>query len=302
VAGADSLVSVVIPVFNGARFVEKAVASVKAQTIKDVEILIVDDGSTDGTQAILAELHDRLGITWFQLDHGGPARSRNRGIAAARGEFLALLDCDDVWLPDKLEAQLTVMRRNADVGVVHTDYEVVDETGVVLERVKARESAEPLVQAFVGGHTALPSTLLIRRDVLVKAGALNPDLYGSEDSDLTIRLYAAARFDCVDRPLVRKLQRGHGYRDMAFDEATHREKVLISRERFLMGLERMAPFTPAQRAALDREWANYYLARGRAADRSGQFADARRFYWLAIKKEPFRLRSYTRWLRAAVRA
>ena len=78
------LVSVVIPVFNGAPFVSKAVESVRAQTIKEVEIIVVEDGSTDGTQAVLADLQQTMGITWFQQDHGGPARSRNRGIAAAR--------------------------------------------------------------------------------------------------------------------------------------------------------------------------------------------------------------------------
>ncbi|MBI4402275.1 MAG: glycosyltransferase [Nitrospirae bacterium] len=294
----DPVVSVVIPVFNGAPFVAKAVASVRAQSVKDVEILVVDDGSTDGTQAVLAGLQQSMGITWFQQDHGGPARSRNKGIAAARGEFVALLDCDDVWLPDKLEAQLALMRNRPEVGVVHTDYEVVDQNGMVLERVAARHSEEPLVRAFAGGHTALPSTLLVRRDVMEKVGALNPELYGSEDSDLTIRLYAATRFDCVDRVLVRKLQRGHGYRDMAFDEAMHRERVLSSRERFLVGLEHMQPLTAEQRAALDREWANYFLARGSAADRSGRRAEARKFYWQAIRKAPFRLRGYVRWVRA----
>lgn len=291
------VVSVVIPVFNGALFVAKAVASVRAQSVKDVEIIVVDDGSTDGTQAVLVDLQRTAGITYFQQDHGGPARSRNRGIEAARGEFVALLDCDDVWQSDKLEAQLAIMRASPKVGVVHTDYEVVDQDGVVLDRVAARHSDEPLVRAFVGGHTALPSTLLIRRDILQKVGALNMELYGSEDSDLTIRLFAATGFECVDRVLVRKLQRGHGYRDMAFDEATHRAKVLSSRERFLLGLERIQPLTKAQRTALAREWANYFLLCGRAAERSGQPAAARRFYTRAIGAEPTRLRAYTRWLR-----
>jgi len=295
--GGDPLVSVVIPVFNGAPFVAKAVASVCAQTVKDVEIIVVDDGSTDGTQTVLADLQRTKGIIWFQQDHGGPARSRNRGMAAAKGEYVALLDCDDVWLPDKLEAQLRLMRDRRDVGVVHTDFEVVDGQGTTLERVRARHSGEPIVQAFQGGHIALPSTLLMRRSVLEKVGTLNPDLYGSEDSDLTIRLYAATRFDCVDRVLVRKLQRGHGYRDMAFDETLHKEKVLSSRERFLTGLERMQSLTKEQRAALDREWANYYLGRGGAEERAGRRAEARRFYAKAIEKSPLRLRGYTRWVR-----
>jgi glycosyltransferase involved in cell wall biosynthesis len=291
-------VSVIIPVFNGAPFVAKAVESVRAQSIDDLEIIVVDDGSVDGTQEVLQKLERTMDIVWFQQDHGGPARSRNRGIAAARGEFVALLDCDDLWLPDKLEAQLEIVACRPDVGVVHSDYESIDQDGCVLERVRARHSPEPLVRAFVGGHTALPSTLLVKRSILLEAGALNPELYGSEDSDLTIRLYRVTRFDCVDRVLVRKLQRGHGYRDQAFDEATHREKILTSRERFLLGLETMQPLTEDQRAALDREWANYFLTRGATADRAGRRADALRFYRQAIRKAPWRIRAYTRWARA----
>jgi glycosyltransferase involved in cell wall biosynthesis len=293
----NPIVSVVIPVFNGAPFVSQAVASIRGQSVKDVEIIVVDDGSTDGTQAVLAELERTQGIRWYQQDHGGPARSRNRGIEAARGDFIALLDCDDVWLPDKLKAQLAIMQGEANVGLVHTDYDVVDEHGAVLEHVSARCSPEPLVQAFVGGHTALPSTLLIRRDALQKVGALRPELYGSEDSDLTIRLYEVTEFACVDRVFVKKLQRGHGYRDMAFDEAMHREKLLSSREKFLTSLEERSSLSDSQRAALDREWANYFLLKGRAADKQGRAIDARRFYWQAIKKAPFRIRGYTRWLR-----
>jgi len=294
---AAPLVSVVIPVFNGAPFVAAAVESVRAQTVKDVEILIVDDGSVDGTQSVLEDLSRTSGIRWFQQAHGGPARSRNRGIEAAQGEFVALLDCDDIWLPEKLELQLAVLTVRTEIGVVHTDYESVDPEGRVLERIHASQSPEPLVRAFQGGHTALPSTLLIRRSVLNKVGALNPDLYGSEDSDLTIRLYRATAFECIQRVLVKKLQRGHGYRDMAFEENTHREKILVSRERFLAALETMQPLTGEQRAALDREWVNYFLSRGRAADLSGRRIEARHFYRQAIRLAPTRLRPYTRLIR-----
>lgn len=299
--GRAPLVSVVIPVFNGAPFVAKAVESIRAQGVPEVEVLVVDDGSTDGTQAVLEELERKAGIRWFQQDHGGPARSRNRGIAEASGEFVALLDCDDVWLPGKLEAQLAVMRRRPEVGLVHTDFEVVREDGSVEERVHARHSAESLVRAFAGGHVALPSTLLVRRAVLERVGALDPDLYGSEDSDLTIRLYAAAGFECIDRVLVRKLQRGHGYRDMAFDEATHRERVLTSRRRFLERLEGRGALTAEQRTALDREWANYFLLAGRLAELTGRRGEARRLYAQAVRKAPLRLRGYTRWLRTLAR-
>ena len=293
----DELVSVVIPVFNGAPFVAKAVTSVRAQGHREVEILVVDDGSTDGTQDVLKRLEQRDGIRWFQRSHGGPARSRNYGIEAARGQYVALLDCDDVWLPGKLAAQLAVMRARPDVGVVHTDFDVRFADGTLEERVTARSSREPMVQAFAGGHVALPSTLLIRKGVLDQVGRLDPELYGSEDSDLTIRLFRVTGFECLDEVFVTKLQRGHGYRDMAFDEQTHRERVLASRDRFLMRLEGFAPLTPAQRAALDREWANYYLLKGAAAERAGRAAEARSQYRKAIGKAPTRIRCYTRWLR-----
>ncbi|MBX3121487.1 MAG: glycosyltransferase family 2 protein [Nitrospira sp.] len=290
-------VSVVIPVFNGAPFVAKAVASVRAQAHGDVEILVVDDGSTDGTQEVLKRLEESDGIRWFQRSHGGPARSRNFGIEAARGHYIALLDCDDVWLPGKLAAQLAIMRTRPEVGLVHTDFDVRFEDGTLEERVIARSSREPMVQAFAGGHVALPSTLLIRKSVLDQVGRLDPELYGSEDSDLTIRLFRVTSFECIDQVLVTKLQRGHGYRDMAFDEQTHRERVLASRDRFLMRLEGFAPLTTAQRAALDREWANYYLLKGAAAERAGRPAEARSQYRKAIGKAPGRIRCYTRWLR-----
>ena len=105
------LVSVVIPVFNGASFIARAVDSVLAQTCKDFEIIIVDDGSTDDTQAVLARLATTSGIICLHQQNAGPAQARNLGIKSATGENIAFLDCDDIWFPEKLEAQLAHSKR-----------------------------------------------------------------------------------------------------------------------------------------------------------------------------------------------
>lgn len=107
-------------------------------------------------------------------------------------------------------------------------------------------------------------------------------------------------FGRIDRVLVQKLQRGHGYRDMAFDEVTHKEKILSSRERFLLTLEERPALTREQRGALDREWANYFLLKGRLAEQQGRRMQARALYGRAIRYAPSRLRGYTRWLRTWV--
>ena len=218
------LVSVVIPVLNGACFIGKAIESIQKQSFKDLEIIVVDDGSTDNTQQVVKELTPAVNIRMLHQDHAGPARSRNRGIHLARGQFVALLDCDDLWLPEKLELQLGVMNNKPDVGLVHSDFEVINPEGQILHRVKARFSKDPLAQAFQGGHVALPSTLLIRKSVLDKTHGFDPHLYNSEDSDFVIRLLEVTKFECIEQVLVRKVDRGPGHRDEILDNKKHWEK------------------------------------------------------------------------------
>lgn len=294
----DPLVSVVIPVFNGAAFVAKAVESVRAQSVKDVEILVVDDGSTDGTQAVLDRLRQTHGITWFQQDHGGPARSRNRGIEVARGAFVALLDCDDIWLPEKLERQLSVFQVHPHVGLVHTDYEVVTADGTVVHRVRARMGMDPLVRGFCGGHVALPSTLIFKADLVRKIGGFDVELYGSEDSDFTIRLFEATQFECVEVPLVRKLLNVIDCREVAHGQTLFKERILASRQTFLQRLEAKSYLSAYQRSVLDREWTSFFLLKGGALESRGESKAGRACYWQAIKRSPLRIRAYTRWLRS----
>src|SRR5689334_23008717 len=111
-------VSVIVPTFNSARFLCEAIGSVHAQTYKDYEIIIVDDGSTDDTQNVVKELDKPC--KYFYQNNAGPSVARNYGISESSGEFVAFLDADDAWLPGKLEMQIRLFDRHPEVGAVET--------------------------------------------------------------------------------------------------------------------------------------------------------------------------------------
>jgi glycosyltransferase involved in cell wall biosynthesis len=121
-------ISVVIPVYNGERTIFEAVNSVLAQTFRDFELIVIDDGSQDTTTEILAAIHDsRLRV--FSYTNAGVAASRNRGIELASGEFISFLDADDLWTPDKLELQLNALRNHPEAAVSYSWTDFIDETG-----------------------------------------------------------------------------------------------------------------------------------------------------------------------------
>ncbi len=294
----NPLVSVVIPVFNGANFIERAVESVLAQTCTDFEIIIVDDGSTDDTQGVLSQFANLSNLTCLHQDNAGPAQARNVGIKGATGEYIAFLDCDDIWFPEKLEAQLAILRENSPACLVHCNYNVIDPAGRVIKRAKAGQSRDPLHRAFTGGQAPTLSTILIPRFFLERVGGFDPNLCVSEDSDLILRLYDVANFECIDRVLVNKFRQIHGYWDIPSDESTHCEKVLRSRERFLARVQNRPTLNKKQQVVLNREWSSYYLMKGDFEERQERWPEARKQYVAAIQKNPFRFRGYSRLLRA----
>ena len=294
------LVSVVIPVFNGASYVAKAVQSVQNQTMQDVEIIVVDDGSTDGTQDILMELERSVGIRMVLQQHQGASVARNTGIERARGDFIAFLDCDDVWLSEKLARQLEYFEKHPEVGLVYTDLEIVGEDGVIHERVSAW--GEATARAFIGGHSPLLSSSLLRSELVRKAGGFNPAIgLRGDDLDFFIRLFRMTEFGCIDEVLVRYLR--HGPRDTFFDFESHMDLEFSGYKRILDDLENLPQLSTTQRMALNREWVNYYLHRGRTEERLKQGKKARFYYWQAIKKAPLRLRfrCYSRLIRTMLK-
>ena len=129
-AGEPGLVSVVIPTYNRAHLIGETIESVLAQTYQPVEIIVVDDGSRDNTREVV----ERYGaaVRYIHQSNAGVSAARNAGFVAARGEFVALLDSDDLWLPWKLEAQVSVLRRYPEVGMVWTDMTAINYAGEVI--------------------------------------------------------------------------------------------------------------------------------------------------------------------------
>ncbi len=123
----SSLVSVIIPVYNGAQFLAEAIESVRAQTIRPLEIIVVDDGSEDDSAAVARGF---AGARCLRQPHEGAAAARNRGAADARGEFLAFLDADDLWTPDKLQRQMALMKERPELDVVFGGVEQFRDPGL----------------------------------------------------------------------------------------------------------------------------------------------------------------------------
>ena len=169
----DKLISVILPVFNGGRFLSEAIESVLDQKNAQLEIIVVDDGSTDNTKKVAMSYRDT--ISYFYQENGGPAKARNLGLSKASGDFIAFIDADDVWVKNKLSMQLAQFEKNKSIGVVlgltlKTIFLTKDELG----NLALKQSS--IFQLLLGSS-------LIRKSVFEKIGNLDEDLFIGDDTD-----------------------------------------------------------------------------------------------------------------------
>jgi glycosyltransferase involved in cell wall biosynthesis len=194
------LVSVVIPTHNRAHWVGEAVDSVLAQTYPNLELIVVDDGSTDNTRERLLSYGDRL--TYVHHPHGQVA-ALNLGIARARGKYIALLDDDDAWLPDKLRLQIPVLEESPDIGFVGTDMYITDASGTILDRWGKPPSIPETFEGLVEENILGAPSVVFRKDLFDQVGGFDGSLPTTQDYDLWLRLARVSRFVCLDVPTVK---------------------------------------------------------------------------------------------------
>ncbi len=185
---AKPLVSVIIPVYNGERYLAEAIDSVLAQTHRPVEIIVVDDGSTDGTVAVLEPYKDKIRYV-YQENQDTPT-ARNNGLSLAQGQFVLFLDADDyLALPTMIEEMLAIVEANPDIDVIHSGWHVVDEQRRILQtRRPWLEMPRLDTEAWFKWFPLRLNSMLFRRIPILQISGFNPILKNWEDADFVLRL------------------------------------------------------------------------------------------------------------------
>ncbi len=201
------VLSIVIPTFNRAGFLEEALRSVLAQTFTGYELIVVDDGSTDRTPELAQEFSE---VRWIRREeNSGVSQARNLGIRQARGRYLAFLDSDDLWQENKLEKQMNWMVSHPDCRVCYTD-EIWIRNGVRVNPMdKHRKYSGDIFLHCLPLCIVSPSSALMRADLLEEVGGFDESLPACEDYDLWLRIAARVPFHFIEEKLIVK-RGGHG--------------------------------------------------------------------------------------------
>jgi glycosyltransferase involved in cell wall biosynthesis len=279
----ENAISVVIPSYNSATYLPDAVESALNQTVAPLEVIVVDDGSTDATADVLERYRGR--IVAISQENRGLSAARNRGIEAARGGLIAFLDADDIWLPQKLEKQLACLEENPQAPLVHSDMWNWDEaTGVKTRLYNGRRVHSGRCYAqffFLPGIR--PSTWLIRRDCLERFGGFDETIRRptTQDYDLCFRIARHHEIAYVDEPLI--LYRLHG--------SNSSKRVLEMSEDILLVLQRAIRADPALKQSIGRERVVERLFElsfeiAYTHHNAGRGAEARRYLLQALRQRP----------------
>jgi glycosyltransferase involved in cell wall biosynthesis len=198
-------ISVVVTCYNYGRYLEGCLRSVLDQTFQDLEIVVIDDGSTDDTPQVMARFAAVPNLRYHRRENGGHASAKNLGIRESRGEFIAFMDADDLWGPDKLVKQIRLFA-NPRVGVVYSRGTVIDKTGKPIENVSTAKFLQPragqVTDWLFQDNFVWFSSAVVRRTCLETFGGLDESFEMGNDWDMWLRISTRFEFAYVDEPLV----------------------------------------------------------------------------------------------------
>jgi glycosyltransferase involved in cell wall biosynthesis len=287
-------VSAIIPVWNAERTIAEAIDSVLAQTFRNFELIVVDDGSTDRTAGIIDSYRDRVKV--LRSANSGPATARNAGVAVAAGEYLAFLDADDRWMSDMLARTTAILDADPGCAMVYCNLAMIDSKGASLGTSLIRGGAAhapSMKEILAGMWPIMPSGALIRRSAFHNCGGFREEFRnaGYEDAFLWLTLREQGHFRYIDEPLAQ-------WRFSLFPERIKSKprgtdgqvfKRLV-RERYHIDPEKLA----GARIRASRSILGYL---GLTALRRGDRITARRAFISALEIDPYRMKNRLRLLK-----
>ena len=216
-------VSVIIPTYNRRAIVSEAIDSVLAQSLREFELILVDDGSTDGTEEELLRLGNAIRVE--RIEHGGPAAARNRGVELARAPLIAFLDSDDLWAPTKIERQLVFMRENPGCAISQTDEIWIRNGRRVNPGVRHRKRSGDIFIDSLRTCLISMSATMMRTELFRSLTGFDQMMDAAEDYDLWLRILIDHEAGLLEEPLVTR-RGGHCDQTSATTSAIDRFRIL----------------------------------------------------------------------------
>jgi glycosyltransferase involved in cell wall biosynthesis len=273
-------VSVIIPTYNRCAMLLEAIDSVLAQTASAFELIVIDDGSTDGTAEHLMRLRKTIRIE--RIEHSGPAAARNRGVALAGAPLIAFLDSDDLWAPTKLERQLAFMRANPGCAILQTDEIWIRNGRRVNPGVRHRKRAGDIFIDSLRTCLISMSATLMRTDLFRSLGGFDEVMTAAEDYDLWLRILIDREAGLLDEALVTR-RGGHPDQTSSTTPAIDRFRILALAK--LLADDRLSPMRRAAVVEVLAEKCRIY-AGGLA--RRGRIDQARLYQRIADQAQNWR--------------
>ncbi|WP_291142712.1 glycosyltransferase [Flavobacterium sp. UBA7680] len=201
------LVSIIVPTYDRTEFLKLTIESIINQTYKNLEIIVIDDGTPNDKNLLLCQTFKE--VKYIKIENsGGPAKPRNTGINLAKGKYIAFIDDDDLWLPNKIETQVNILEQNPEFGLIHGCCQVINENGILQSQIAGRPGSIDVKHGNVsmkmmGNWTLMTPSVLLNKSIVDKVGLFNEKMPSAgEDAEYWIRCSFFTKFYYVDEPLV----------------------------------------------------------------------------------------------------